>query len=371
MIRTLTFAAAMAFYVARSAILFGGEDTSTVLKQVRTAWETRQSRQTSGRITWKQVDKFSRGALFYTGSDGNRPLEKRSNLAPVEIISSREFTFDGIRCRYEHSGKEWSELDGDFVNQTRIKLFDGAQSQSLRQYQSATRTYGTFDPHSGGLDTSHLDFNIEIPVMACRPLSPEWSAWPLDRFTVRALSEQVGGVPCVCLHYQQTKGIEHLFWLDPLREFVIVRHDLLVEGHLFTRLDAEYDGSVPRAWRHVMLTHEDHRFREGLTAEVTSVKFDIPIDASAFRITYPPGAQVHRNGSNPGPARFFVRKDGSLRPHPGNVPSGMTLEEYAELPTSEESDSQRFRTISIGVTLLAAALIASLVIWGRRQMLTL
>jgi hypothetical protein len=221
-----------------------------LLADIHAAWQARQEKFQTGRIVWDQNEHYDKNALPYFPSPGQARTTSDLHQA-ADVVTRGEFVFDGRKCRFQQSGPRWNEQQRRFEEQTETETFDGREFRRCREYSLPdTRPFGSFNKRTDGMGIQGIGSYFEPLALAFRPLSPEFTSVRLADYTVRAVSDQVRGIPCVCLHSKQV-DIEQLLWLDPRREYVLVRHDIIaLRGRLLMRYDIDYDDSpdvLPRA----------------------------------------------------------------------------------------------------------------------------
>ena len=134
-------------------------------------------------------------------------------------------------------------------------------------------------------------------IWAHRPFEPNFDLFELSNFRVSPERGKIGDVTCVIIEsIPAAKGPPTSYWLDPARDYLILRDHRAFQDQDIQRLDISYRkdptyGWEPDAWS------QSHVGRNGtspmwMSGKVTAVSINQPIPAAEFQVDFPKGARV-------------------------------------------------------------------------------
>ncbi len=218
------------------------------------------------------------------------------------------------------------------------------------------------DPASGVASARHPEscFELRLPgiqplILALRPLSARLSFFDLAKYRVSPLRGMIGGQTCVIIEpVDEQPNDQHgqprrSFWLDPARDYVILRAVVEKNGRCSRQTDIayEYDGVagwVPVTWSVLILDGKGHMIQhhKSVRDEFSNGR---PLPASVFVIDRP----------SEKPARIAAKEDHDQ--HDVRTANGIA--------TSRSGGRLRFVVASNA--LLAAFSIAVYVAWKSKR----
>ena len=165
-------------------------------------------------------------------------------------------------------------------------MFDGSTTTDLI---SATRKLATIHWGLRKYDVQHMGDRALLD--ALRPLVPQLGGIDLSKFRVVPGRGQMGEARCVIIQTEENGGREKSYWLDPARDYLLLREHRTQNGEDRMRVDLSYRsdprlGWVPTGWTYAFAASD------GATDTVTDSIINQPLPASEFQITIPAGAQV-------------------------------------------------------------------------------
>ena len=147
--------------------------------------------------------------------------------------------------------------------------------------------------------------------------------------------------------------VESLYWVDPNRDFVVVRCIIMWGDVAFAQIDVQYEaadriGWVPSTWSVLRFGERPTTVRQVATAVMDDVDLDREADKHAMDLRLPPGTSVVDRVT---PRQYLVRDDLSEQELEGEYrfPAGS----YATLvPQTEVSTPMRRRVLRVLLPLI-------------------
>lgn len=276
------------------------EDRKT-LEAIKTAWSQRQARFKSFRFTSKREPSSGlwEGPTIRTAcGDGNKfALE----FSETPVTWQRKTAFDGsvTRSVWLSKGRGAGDasvktgIDASFFHEVgNVCLWLGLCPLETPLGRSDPSTFRVVS-HSARIDGT-----------------PRGRAEP-SKFRRGSRPPTSDDTPCVVVETEVTRRSRTLLWLDPAREYVILRRDQIYgkdsgeRKEFFYRLDPK-QGWIPSEWKYVtfgmrgeMAWGSASRAPAGvaLAETVTDYSINEPIPPAAFRVDFPEGVPVEDKGA--------------------------------------------------------------------------
>ena len=267
-----------------SASALGDEQ---LLDGIWESWEQREARFKTVEIHWKE-------RMFRTESGLEKITERSFLLAP-----------DGL-ARYTRKGPTWT--DGRYVDRTFWSLSN--KSVSAQLYAMPV------NPRSGDYPIGFLNDSQSMWEDNIRYYFPIRDTFrPTENIARNALkmesrSTDSDGISCVVVSFGRTQ-----LYLDPVREYLCVRHVTFSGGHPMTDMSIKYEGVeggyVPRAW--FTRGYLGGNLSVKSTAVVQSVQINDALDMSIFEPDFPVATLVSERISGKKPLMYLKRPKGEKR----------------------------------------------------------
>lgn len=362
------------------------------LESVAKAWKARELRTKTVRFSWK-LDKADRNrwTCFSSRWLPEQPHHLQFGAGQVRY-ESLGWSFDpyDMRATYNRevtstfNAALWSYFQNPATPSQRpqrfTSLFDGVTRKDFFAAQDGQYPRGAIYSMRGDDSPDSLYFRARVKqnnnfdsflfaplLLAYRALHDQLGDVRLDNCQLSDTLSMVAGRSCVVMIETVRESSPRLirkYWLDLLREFVVVRYIGREEGQRRGQLDIQYkqdpnDGWIPVRW--TAMLHGGVHITSGttysampafVTADVTDYSVNPPLSEKSLELTYPPGSWVidTRNDTDrtsvdwSAIARtqwYLVNTDGTLR--------YITKEEwrngptYAELLATESGTAAGFR----------------------------
>lgn len=312
------------------------EDVPDALRQ---AWQRRQDAVATARFEW-QSDR----------GDGSTPF-------------ASGFLFDGRKCRYttHHDGEYLSTFDGN----RGMRWHAGRGGGGPPQGQGTILSPPVFD--------DALNVQLRAITLCLRPLDPNFDGGvPLSDFEMVSRDETIDGRSCLLLRQRadaSKHNVVNLLYVDPERDFVVLKWATEVDGKLWAQVDTTYAedaaiGWVPSGWNLFMPGGVNS---ERYTSTVTDYALNEPHSDKLFVIDFPPGTFVRDRAWG---REYLVRQGGEKRfiapvERSRGASWGELMEtEYgkAGIRTQQRPDRTVFRVLWVATTgLLAIGVLVFLV----------
>lgn len=297
--------------------------TDIKLQKILDAWQKRQARVR----TWKYVYS-SRVHLRKEGRAREiRPRRPETPSLPFDQLTDLKYTvhftffFDGLRMGYRfHGVQRGRAATNELMEVTGRKVFDGKECRHLHVWPSLRHGTGPFpqyDIENGNKSFLHIG-NYPF-LFAYRMQEPKLfsSSVTTDSLKVNDKRVLLDGRNCVVL-----RAPRFSLWVDPSREFVIVRYRRHGANPEKTLVQMELDYSKVPADGWVLTGWTKTRFSPAGTVTsstrttVTEYEMNPKIPDSEFQIEIPDGALIWDARDRNFPKTLFKKRDGVLAPIP-------------------------------------------------------
>lgn len=260
----------------------------TVNDQIEKAWKDREEKV-------RTLDVRVRGsAVWFRGSlTEYLPAERKGQVYPAEDKRTSwvfRLALDGIKVRAEVDGVLWS---GEDFRQTRRTYVYDKTGRTRLEVGRRSSPEGLIGPEADYFEVKGQDFR---PLLQCvRGFTPALRHLRADDLRPTGARSVVDGRLCEQFMTRLASGGHHEYWLDPGRDWVIVRF-ASVTPNGGTRLDIRYQPDPVAGW--MPKTWEFHH-REGgqqICADqyhVEDMAVNAPVAPSDFTITFPVGTVVY------------------------------------------------------------------------------
>ncbi len=293
------------------------EKEPVTLDAIARAWQQRQDKVKSARFVWKERRTDARGS--HTPVDAKDPTAVRP---PTDITYETEVTalVQGDALRVSYTDQWWSPALDRLKRMPYLGVFDGRNTYKRLRAAGIRNDWPEGSIKEAGMHPDAMTPQLRPILMTCQARNPRLRTYDIEQFSLTGKRAVIGDHSCVELvRRTQTakKGpsVVHL-WVDPLRDFVIVRDATVEGGILLVQLDVQFQphgvaGWVPQAWA-ITNTHPsgNGKFYRSTHASVTEFEFNVKLQRAEFDIEFPPGTLVLDNRTG---TRFIVGPDGRNR----------------------------------------------------------
>lgn len=342
---------------------------SDLIDKLVEQWSTKQERASRIEVSWEADVTRPKG--YYS-----QPIMKRvlgiegEEDMPSEDVTLKEFgslILDGDRMRFDHETWQWSTIQKKFVQTPFLSAFDGTEFRRLWT--------------NGSPDTAHPDGSIQDT--SVHRDANAFSLFPM-RITFRAnddrysqnprllvptgRSMQIRGNRCLEFRNRALAGrspsqFSHTYWVDPSREFVVVRF-LLGKGDKLTRkADIDYAqhselGWIPSTWAlHSSITGDDlFQTKRGRLKQI--IVHDRPLD-NVFDLSFPDGSLISDEIRK---ETYIVKGDGNKRiVSKEEMKANLTYEQLRATGTDDLIPGATRRKMTVWLAIGGALIVVGLV----------
>jgi hypothetical protein len=268
------------------------------LDAIVAAWKNRQKKTKSLKFTWREERANWRGSATQESHtvliDGDRfaYVEDNNPYPPdmASLVIARE--------QDANAPQKWPRPQRQLPNLRPARAaFDG----------KSTRTYrGLPDSKITGIGWIGVGFHIreaagfalEPVLLAFRPFDANLGRINLSDFRISPNRGKIGDVPCVILEATDAASrIETFYWLDPARDYIVLRKQQTTNATDSARMDISYRrdpaaGWIPDGCRQSAVSVLGKRWRSE-TSTITAFTVNQPIPAAEFLVEFPKGTRVH------------------------------------------------------------------------------
>ncbi|MCI0380492.1 MAG: hypothetical protein L0215_23140 [Gemmataceae bacterium] len=358
------FALAPLLLVTLVATPAGGQSKYSKESIVK-AWKERQDKTRSARFNWTEKQTDTRGVISTFWKLFNPALQETIPPNDTTYTNMCSLAFEGDKLRYENSSFTWSTKTNRYEPMSYLAVFDGETCKVLRKYdKNAAKPWPQAVIRE---EKQHVDATVaelQPILMTCRSMTAGMRAWDPEDFI---LSQQTGVInKKVCLELNRRLAFANLetkLWVDPARDFVIVRVLTLNNNVIWYKIDVEYDQSaemvwVPKEWE-VTFNNPKGNVERTHKSRVTEYSIN-PTGASPhFDIDFPLGTAVINAKDN---SQYIIRPDGSGKRMIPTSDIGATYEQALATDPgkafhSHDSNAQSSSWPTIGFTVTAVAVL--------------
>jgi hypothetical protein len=336
---------ALSLFVVSSASC-QSPDRDLAIKPIVDVWAKREAATKNARFVWRQ-ENTSVGILKLIAADAARRgiVKPSAASAPAVAISQvSSLCLDGDRFSYtvDTEGAKEFQMPPHYRS-----TFDGTTSQSYAAIETENRRAGT-GTATIRLDSSNLDMtrpSVRPLLLAFRPLNQRFGRINMLDYRVSPARGRIGEVSCLILEHAGEQQPHKSYWLDPDRDYIVLRELQTFKGQEQVRTDIFYErdesfGWIPRSWKVVTLDRKGS-FDGSFIATVSEYKINLGIRSSEFQLELPDGTQVHDQSKGVRELKWI-----------GGHPSGFHF-------------GSRTRLVLLVVNLLAVVLIIGIIIIRR------
>jgi hypothetical protein len=305
------------------------------LKTVADAWSRRQAKAKTVRVVWRN-SKIVTGLKERLQAFGkSRQGQSRSSEPPALSRSTLEKTaslcLDGDRFAYTYD-----ERNTEKVNTPGFKVSLPSHYKSvLADVGFQTYTDSRSDPAVPDIESAVVTVekpeDCDVPqfvdvrplILALRPFSTKLSAIDLSTYRISPARGKIGDSSCLILEPNPSSNSGgKKFWVDPARDYIILRAVATQEGQAFVNIDINYDrdpvlGWVPKSWS-VVQVGTTGNLKSTAQAGADQLSLNAPIPTEEFTVEKPNGALLNDTRTVPSISRRIGR-DG---PEPIDQSSG-------------------------------------------------
>lgn len=136
---------------------------------------------------------------------------------------------------------------------------------------------------------------------ASRPagLLPKYSGINPSLCRVLPITAKIGDVDCTILHTEDDHGQHIFYWLDPARDYIVLREHIVSGGRDVAHIDFTYRsdpraGWLPDGWTERQLGQYGC-FVYSRTSKVAQYTVNEPLPALTFQIKFPAATRTFQN----------------------------------------------------------------------------
>ncbi|WP_406698925.1 hypothetical protein V5E97_08560 [Singulisphaera sp. Ch08] len=267
-----------------------GEDTDQLMRSIRTAWSNRQEKILTGHFEWSESCFYPKGSMSKSMIDIPHGTEVPKTDTSLTAICT--MTFDKSRMHHSVEGSIWSSITLGHVKQKEDAVFDGISFRKWINVENAEYTTGIIPRDKYMPNVTHLK-NLAL-TLHFRPLDSFYGFNDLDNCKVDAKRVPFRGVDCVRLR-RTRELVEDIWYLDPNRNFAIIRAEQSIGIHTISFYDVEYTTInsvlVPSKWKgEALYKNGDMKF--SFESNITASDVNSKIDTEKLSQAFPAGTVV-------------------------------------------------------------------------------
>jgi hypothetical protein len=354
------------------AIARGAEVSVEVVAKT---WEARTEQVRTLHFKWDDRYTVTKGAYAVPDESGRNRKNPKNLVLPPETTTydtSFSLAMDGVQFR--HEGRHiWLSPNSELMPQDYVWVFSRELLKTYSPPGSLPNPTGNISAPPPGDSNDLSDPNVFPMAALYRPFHPllrEFAHFP-KRFSIVPGRYSVRGTHCVLLKDEQAVGISTALWLDPGRDFIIMRLSsqdgpTLIYDLNFFDYSKEDSIWIPARWKSTFFgAGEETVSTNESTVREHSLNADI--DPGQFQFEFPVDTWVTdlRSQSD------FIQKEGGQKREisRGELFSGATYEYFVNTPAArplERRHGQKW-LIAVSSGILVLALLVAVAIVFRRK----
>jgi hypothetical protein len=292
-----------------------GQGEPLKVEDVFQAWKNRQQRVRSLYFRWKQHITEGKGALHSGIPTPHVPSREPIPPHDVTYDGSAELWIEEEKIRYGYDGHEWSKEQQDMVPCPIVWAFDGKRLKTLMDNGGPDKPYplGIVQPTDPVVIVGQV--RVFPLLLTFRPLDSKMAFFRLSEAILTGGQARIDGRYCRELQLKQPgTGVVYQFWVDPSRDYTIVRYIETAKGKLIAQADIRFAedpqaGWVPSNWD-LVSQFPDGKLETSLQAEVLEHEINPGFPADRFDIVFPRGTSINDVEAN---RMYIIKQDGSER----------------------------------------------------------
>jgi hypothetical protein len=281
-------------------------------------WQARQDRLKSAHFKWKEKTTQTKGCISETWKLLQRDGPVTDVVPPQDttFTSTCSVSFDGNKLRYACDHFIWSKKTKAYEPQSYLAVFNGETCKVLRSYgpnHESTWPQGTIRA-----EKKHVDANVHLlqpVIMTCRGMTSGMRGCDLNEFALTGRKVIINSHLCWELQYRLPSAhLEVQLYVDPERDFVILRYLTLVKGIVKRKIDVRFETTpqkewLPKEWT-IISNVPNGTLEESFQSSVTYYEVNPVVSPNEFELEFPPGTLVHDSKNK---QDWIVKSDGAGR----------------------------------------------------------
>ncbi len=287
--------------LALAAVQANQPDTD--LASIVRAWENREKRFRSVRLSWNESKFTARGGLYRVGDPAPGGIAKET-IPSIDVRHEykRAILFDGEKVRYSENEIVW--FDGSFPPRRSVGIWNGEISKKLMEKRPDLVFHLDGDVWAEAYPL--VRGVVMLPVVThFRPRSLH-ALQVLKRYTPTKEVRSFDGSRCMILRSMSgDTGVRRTLWLDLEHDYLVRRwlgelnNTVLSDHVIYYRQDPTH-GLLPIRWK-LSTYWPDGNLQRSYDDTGVEYSINVPIEATEFTLEFPPGTLVtdHTRGTGP------------------------------------------------------------------------
>lgn len=280
-----------------------GQNKAVEIDTLISQWTAKQDSTSKLKIEWEEYVTRPKGYLSQSGLRRVLGIEDESDVPPEDstLLEKGRLIYDGERMRLDREVWQWSNDLGRYVATPHSSSFDGVEFRRVWTNGSTQTDYpdGSIQALSKHQDATSF---VLFPIRAVFRANDEnyWSVNP-HLLHLTGKSAVIRGRKCLELRTRVLAGqnsdersVE--YWVDPDREFVVMRYRKSSGNKIVRKVDIDYFhqpglGWVPESWTmHASL--DGISLYESRKGNLLHVSIPEQLSNDDFKISFPAGCVV-------------------------------------------------------------------------------
>ncbi len=287
--------------------------SSFTVEDIRSAWRLREEQTPCLKLSWHTREFTPKGAIVSEKMRGKTPLPAPDPPTDREAEYLRSLLVDKGRMRFTERGNYWDDRSKRYAPAEYTIVWDAKEGRALDRFLE----------EGGHLEGRIVNTAAEVavvtaspPLVAIWPLDPNLGGLRIEDYRVTNRRAEIDGYSCTLLRKVSNDTFRNEIWVDPQRDYLILRIDSRDGNFVRIRLDLKYQrdpqgGFYPAWWRRVTMKGPT-AIRRSAESTVTDYSFTPEVLAADFGLEFPVGCFFSDQRGRT-PVRYLVLPGGKNR----------------------------------------------------------
>jgi hypothetical protein len=339
--------------------------------EIQKAWQKRQDSFKTARFAWKEQRTNPKGSI--SAAFGSLIEERNPDVGKGRIMPAEDTTVEfacqlriGVdRMRFEYQGETWVVETNAYRKESYTSVFGEKAPKDLYPEGNG---HATWPLGAIRKDKEYRDAGSAVLrplILTYRPFVKAMQPVDLERMTLQNQRVLIDEQLCVELVLRNPRDSSQHLFVDPLRDFVLVRQVFIEQGRLHQQMDISYQHDPVCGWRPTDWKTADYGPSGSLlcftSAAITDYEWNGELASKLFELDFPLGTAVTDETNM---SHYIIKMDGTKRLIQGAEHANAT---YDQLLKGESAIGVSVLFVIVGVLVLCIVVYVCSAMWRRRH----
>lgn len=283
-------------------------------ESIEKAWKEREEFVRSARFDWIENQTDAKGVISDHWKKHDRKLKTEIPPEDTTFTNQSSAVIDGGKIRYGYKSVDWSTKTNAYETLSYLTAFDGSNSKELWEYgENHSKSWPQAIIRGAGSHANSGLARLAPILVTVRGGTSGMQPQNLDNYEITGQTLLIGNRLSIELRQRiGPTSVENRLWLDPSRDFVLVRMVRSEKGIVTTKLDIMYEHWELRLWlpKKWELVHSDANgaLTRSYSCHLTDFEINPKVPGDLFDLQFPNGTRVHDAKRQ---EDYIVKMDGS------------------------------------------------------------